>query len=189
MDKRRIFLPEFSCSEKCPLHGGAKVGFDLPAEADAVDILFLGVNPGKREMVEGRPFCGPSGRILREIVRESAAALRVGYGNTILCGTRNERDIPFPEQVRAHCLPHVRRLAAQTRARHYVAVGKGAALALLQNEAAGKTLPALTRRAFRGGRVFVVPHPAAILYGGGETLRRELAGALAWIVDCIEKAG
>jgi len=45
-----------------------------------VDFVLVGEAPGKQEVKEGRPFCGPSGKLLRELV-EAAGLTNVHYTN------------------------------------------------------------------------------------------------------------
>jgi DNA polymerase len=59
----------------CPVCRRDKVGLPVPGEGNPdADIVFLGEAPGKQEAKTGRPFIGPSGKILRQHITELGLA-------------------------------------------------------------------------------------------------------------------
>lgn len=57
--------------EKCEVCKVAKTGVAVPGEGNPdADVVFIGEAPGKKEAIEGRPFIGRSGQLLRSLIRE-----------------------------------------------------------------------------------------------------------------------
>ncbi|TCD11360.1 UdgX family uracil-DNA binding protein [Oricola cellulosilytica] len=54
---------------RCPLYRGATQAVFGEGPADA-DLLFVGEQPGDQEDIEGRPFVGPAGQLLDQILAE-----------------------------------------------------------------------------------------------------------------------
>jgi uracil-DNA glycosylase family 4 len=93
----------------CPLHAGARtvcVAGDGPRDAD---ILVVGQNPGYQEDRVGKPFVGPSGRILRgELAKAGLGTLfgkKVRYTNAVRCLTPSDRP-PTAKEIKA-CKPYL----------------------------------------------------------------------------------
>lgn len=57
--------------ERCKVCKEGKTGVAVAGEGNPdADIVFIGEAPGKKEAVEGRPFIGRSGQLLRSLIRE-----------------------------------------------------------------------------------------------------------------------
>src|SRR3990172_1680883 len=61
---------------RCPLHAGRTR--TVPGEGNPLsDVLLVGEGPGAREDVTGRPFVGPAGQLLDELLRSIGRALHL----------------------------------------------------------------------------------------------------------------
>lgn len=86
--------------EKCALHFSRKNS--VPGEGPAnSEIMFIGEGPGFYENEEGRPFVGPAGKFLDELL--GVAGLKrseVFICNVVKCRPPGNRD-PLPEELQA----------------------------------------------------------------------------------------
>ena len=91
---------EVSTCSKCNLCKGRTKA--VPGEGIAsAKILFIGEGPGFHEDKQGRPFVGPAGQFLDELL--SSISLRradVFITNVVKCRPPNNRD-PLPEEIKA----------------------------------------------------------------------------------------
>src|SRR5205814_2066099 len=134
--------------------------------------LFIGEGPGAEEDEQGEPFVGQAGRLLDAMM----AAIGVKRGrdayiaNVVKCRPPGNRT-PTLEEAAA-CAPFLDRQIELIRPRIIVALGKTAAIRLLQTEA---SLGSLRGRLhpYRGTPLVVTYHPAHLL----RTLPRK---AKAW---------
>ncbi|MCR4667208.1 MAG: uracil-DNA glycosylase family protein [Desulfovibrio sp.] len=164
----RAFSKEFlfSCPPHCPMHGKIRVVADMePEEADHVDILFLGVNPGTREAETGRPFVGPAGKLLRKTAHEILPGRVLAFSNVILCSSPNESGISDWKKAMECCAGNV---AGIWSALHPDIVAPCGAKALSTFRIADKIMIANGREYHIDGQT-VVPmlHPSAVLRGCG----------------------
>ncbi|MCX8196068.1 MAG: uracil-DNA glycosylase [Acidilobaceae archaeon] len=156
---------------KCRLHAFRKNA--VPGEGPlGARVVLVGEAPGRAEDELGRPFVGPSGRLLEQLL--GAAGLRreeVYVTNVVKCRPPGNRR-PRGDEVRA-CLPY---LLAELSA-------LSPALVVALGETAGRTLSELLGREWRGVRrsrgiaegelagrrlrVAFTYHPAAALWGKG----------------------
>ncbi|QAU34397.1 uracil-DNA glycosylase [Janthinobacterium sp. 17J80-10] len=130
--------------------------------------LFVGEGPGHNEDLQGEPFVGPAGKLLDNMM--GAMGLRRGVNtyiaNIVKCRPigENGRDrSPLPDES-ATCLPYLERQIALIRPSVIVALGKSAALALL-NAGPDTAVASLRGRVHRhaGVPVVVTYHPAYLL--------------------------
>lgn len=88
----------------CALHTGRVKAVPGEGPADA-KIMFIGEGPGYHEDRQGRPFVGPSGQYLDELL--ALAGLRraeVFIANVVKCRPPNNRD-PQPDEIKT-CTEH-----------------------------------------------------------------------------------
>ncbi|WP_027370564.1 uracil-DNA glycosylase family protein [Desulfovermiculus halophilus] len=143
----------------CPLFGAPTVVLDTNRDAlGPVDVAFLGLNPGREEVKQDRPFVGPAGRELRERMQDLPAGSTWLISNFILCHTQNEAAIPEPDQVLEHCLPMLRGIIARFPARLYVPLG---AKAMQVCNISGR-ITANSGQVFKKNTIPLI-HPSAIL--------------------------
>ena len=108
----------------CPLFGAPTVVLDTNRDSlGPVDVAFLGLNPGREEVRQDRPFVGPAGQELRKRMQDLPQGCTWLISNFILCHTLNEAAIPEPDQVLEHCLPMIKGIVARFPARLYVPLG------------------------------------------------------------------
>ncbi|MDZ7760694.1 MAG: uracil-DNA glycosylase family protein [Desulfovermiculus sp.] len=108
----------------CPMFGAPTVVLDTNRDSlGSVDVAFLGLNPGREEVRQDRPFVGPAGQELRKRMQSLPQGSTWLISNFILCHTQNEAGIPEPDQVLKHCLPMLKGIVARFPARLYVPLG------------------------------------------------------------------
>ena len=157
-----------SCT-RCPLAQGRTNA--VPGEGSPqTQIMFIGEAPGAAEDRQGRPFVGPAGRLLNELLSE--IGLRrpdVFITNIVKCRPPSNRD-PRPDEVRA-CRDYLDGQIASLNPQVICLLGRPATQTLLDPKAAiGK----VHGQGFeREGMLYVpVYHPAAVLHN--ERLRPAL---------------
>ncbi|MFC5473658.1 uracil-DNA glycosylase [Paraherbaspirillum soli] len=130
--------------------------------------LFIGEGPGRNEDMQGEPFVGPAGKLLDNML--VAMGLKRGdnayIANIVKCRPTddNGRDRPPSAEEVAACLPYLQRQIALIQPTVLVALGKTAALSLLELDP--KT-PVSTLRGkvhrYAGRPLVVTYHPAYLL--------------------------
>jgi len=85
--------------------------------------MFIGEAPGFREDKTGRPFVGPAGRLLEELLASIDMKREEVYiANVIKCRPPRNRD-PLPREIEA-CKPHLDRQIELIRPRMIVTLGR-----------------------------------------------------------------
>ncbi len=164
-----------SCRD-CPMEGRGLAGCEVPPLAP--DVVFVGEAPGRVEAEKGRPFVGPSGRLLRSLVEKHAGDLRVAYINVVSC---RPPDNKLTKEMVEACDPLFRaRLERLGTKPLYVALGATAARALGLSGKMGDLVDVVHQTPY--GEVYVAYHPAYVLRRGTastyeESIRRALAYA------------
>jgi DNA polymerase len=95
---------------RCPL-GGLRT-HAVPGEGPAdAEIMVIGEAPGYHEDRQGRPFVGPSGQLLTDLLRSIGLTReQVFIANVIKCRPPANRD-PLPDEIEA-CRPYLDRQIA-----------------------------------------------------------------------------
>jgi uracil-DNA glycosylase family 4 len=125
-------------------------------------IVFVGEGPGQVEDQTGRPFVGPAGQFLEELLTEiGLRRTDVFIANVTKCRPPNNRD-PLPDEIEA-CAPWLRAQLAIIRPRVVCPLGRFAAQTLLDPHLAiGK---AHGQPIEKDGILFIpLYHPAAALH-------------------------
>lgn len=87
------------------------------------DVMFIGEGPGYHEDRQGRPFVGPSGEFLNELLAIAGLSReRVYIANVVKCRPPNNRD-PNPDEIAA-CAPYLERQIALINPRVIVTLGR-----------------------------------------------------------------
>jgi len=156
----------------------------VPGEGNVLsDVLLVGEGPGAREDATGRPFVGPAGQLLGELLQAIGWEREdVFITNVVKCRPPGNRD-PEPGEIGA-CAPY---LDAQERALDpavVVTLGRHS----LQRYLPGARIGAVhgrMRRSYTGQHVFPMYHPAAALHQASlrETLVRDIRGLPAALLD------
>ena len=94
-----IALLVSQCND-CALHLGRTN--TVPGEGyHSAEIMLIGEGPGAREDQEGRPFIGPAGQFLEQLLSSIGLSRSdVFIANMVKCRPPNNRD-PFPEELQA----------------------------------------------------------------------------------------
>jgi uracil-DNA glycosylase family 4 len=135
---------------------------------EEAEIMFIGEGPGQREDELGRPFVGPAGKFLDELL-ESIKLKRedVYIANVVKCRPPNNRD-PLPEETEA-CWPWLEKQIEIINPKLIVALGRYSMERFLPNQKISKIHGKAMRRNIPelGTRIFyALYHPAAALYNG-----------------------
>ncbi len=156
---REVAVEVSTCS-KCNLCKGRTKA--VPGEGiPSAKILFIGEGPGFHEDKQGRPFVGPAGQFLDELL--GSISLRrsdVFITNVVKCRPPNNRD-PLPEEIKA-CDNYLDRQIAAIQPQVIVTLGRYSMTKFFGNE----KISSVHGRARKvNGRICIAMyHPAAGLH-------------------------
>ncbi len=149
-------------------------------------VMVVGEQPGDREDLEGRPFIGPSGELLRAALRaagmESADVYitnAVKHFHYQMRGKRRIHKTPHQRDIIA-CAHWLQREYELIAPRQLLLLGRTAITAA--TECWGAPPPSGDWSTAQGVRIFVVAHPAALLRAGENV---GSAGYLRWEAQII----
>ncbi len=134
------------------------------------EIMFVGEAPGQREDEQGRPFVGPAGKFLDELLQSIGLRREDVYISNVVKFRPPENRDPTPEEKEA-CLPWLQLEIAIIKPKVIVPLGRHALgtfftdLNITAAHGKPQVLNATTA-------VFPIYHPAAALHNGG--LRQSL---------------
>ena len=134
----------------------------VPGEgAEDAEVVFIGEAPGYHEDRLGRPFVGPAGAFLDELLALVGLSRDTVYiANVVKCRPPGNRD-PMPGEIVA-CKPWLDRQLEMIQPRVVVTLGRFSLARFLPNESIGKVHGKPRRM---GGIVcFPMYHPAAALH-------------------------
>jgi DNA polymerase len=160
---------------RCPL--AARRTHTVPGEGNVLsDVLLVGEGPGAREDATGRPFVGPAGQLLDELLH--AVGWERGdvfITNVVKCRPPGNRD-PEPAEIAA-CAGYLDRQEAALDPAVVVTLGRHSLQRYLPGARIGAVHGSL-RRSYSGVHVFPMYHPAAALHQASlrETLFRDVRG-------------
>ena len=156
----------------------------VPGEGNVLsDVLLVGEGPGAREDATGRPFVGPAGQLLTELLRGIGWEREdVFITNIVKCRPPGNRD-PEPEESAA-CAGYLDRQELALDPAVVVTLGRHSLQRYLPGARIGAVHGRL-RRSFSGQYVFPMYHPAAALHQASlrETLFRDIRGLPAALLD------
>jgi uracil-DNA glycosylase family 4 len=175
---------EVSGCTRCPLHVGRHLA--VPGEGNPLtDVLLVGEGPGAREDATGRPFVGPAGQLLDELLHSIGwAREQVFIANVVKCRPPGNRD-PEPDEI-STCRPYLDRQEAALDPAVIVTLGRHSLRRYLPDARIGEVHGRLRRS---GGRfVFPMYHPAAALHQSSlrETLFADIRGLPAALLSARE---
>jgi uracil-DNA glycosylase len=160
---------------RCPL--AARRTHAVPGEGNLLsDVLLVGEGPGAREDTTGRPFVGPAGQLLDELLHAIGwERPDVFITNVVKCRPPGNRD-PEPEEVAA-CAAYLDRQEAALDPAVVVTLGRHSLRRYLPG-ARISSVHGQLRRSYSGLHVFPMYHPAAALHQASlrETLFRDMRG-------------
>jgi uracil-DNA glycosylase len=166
---------EVSGCIRCPL--AARRTLAVPGEGNLLsDVLLVGEGPGAREDATGRPFVGPAGQLLGELLAAIGwERADVFITNVVKCRPPGNRD-PEPAEITA-CSEYLDRQERALDPAVVVTLGRHSLQRYLPGARIGGVHGGL-RRAYSGQHVFPMYHPAAALHQASlrETLFRDIRG-------------
>ena len=136
----------------------------VPGEgAENADILFIGEAPGWHEDQQGRPFVGPAGQFLDELLQSIGLKRQDVYiANVIKCRPPANRD-PLPSEVKA-CRKWLDRQIELIKPRMVVTLGRYSLAQFMPGESMTKAHGKAKKK--DGVIYFAMYHPAAALHQG-----------------------
>mgnify|MGYP001810363403 CR=1 FL=1 len=140
------------------------------------DLVFVGEAPGRDEDLQGRPFVGPAGKLLTDMIEKGMKRPResVYICNILKCRPPNNRD-PLPEEISC-CVPYLYAQLNLIRPKLIIAVGRISAQLLTGTRLSMKGLRGRMMQ-HRGLPVLPIYHPAYLLrarqQAGGPEKRTE----------------
>ena len=159
----------------------------VPGEGSrTADIMFIGEGPGFYEDRDGRPFVGPAGQFLDELLTSIGLSREDVYiTNMIKCRAPNNRD-PLPGEIRA-CQPYLDRQLDMISPKVVVTLGRYSFSRFFPGESIGKARG--KSRRWRNLTVYPMYHPAAALHNPRlrQTIESDLRGLPALIDNLSEE--
>lgn len=173
---------EVATCEKCSLHFSRKKS--VPGEGPTnAKIMLIGEGPGFYENEQGRPFVGPSGQFLAELL-QSAGLKRpeVFIGNVVKCRPPQNRD-PLPDELLA-CRSYLERQIEAINPEVFITLGRFSMAHFLP----GAKISLIHGKPTWIGDKLVVPmyHPAAALHQ--PALRDSVVKDFASLPAALEQA-
>lgn len=134
----------------------------VPGEGSlTADIVFIGEGPGFYEDRDGRPFVGPAGKFLDELLASIALRRQDVYiTNMVKCRPPENRD-PLPGEIQA-CQPYLDKQLELISPKVLVTLGRYSFAKLFPGEAISRARG--KPRTWRDITVFPMYHPAAALH-------------------------
>ncbi|HET6745375.1 MAG TPA: uracil-DNA glycosylase [Candidatus Limnocylindria bacterium] len=169
-----VVASEVRGCQRCALHRGRTNA--VPGEGNPIsDVLLVGEGPGAREDATGRPFVGPAGQLLNELLGSLGWAREdVFIANVVKCRPPGNRD-PEPDEISA-CSGYLDRQEAALDPAVIVTLGRHS----LGRYLPGARISAVHGQLRRSGGRFIFPmyHPAAALHQASlrETLFADIRG-------------
>jgi DNA polymerase len=177
-----VIAQEVRACTKCKLYKSAKQG--VPGEGPATaEIMLIGEGPGFYEDQQGRPFVGPSGKFLEELLAGIGLKREdVFIGNVVKHRPPGNRD-PEPDEIAA-CAEYLERQIAAIGPKVIVTLGRysmakffpGARISAIHGQA----------RMVDGRMVVAMFHPAAALHQ--QSLRQTLIDDFGKLPGYIARA-
>jgi DNA polymerase len=160
MDDLNIVANEVRVCTLCGLAAGRKEA--VPGEGPAnAEIMLIGEGPGFHEDQQGRPFVGPSGQFLNELLASAGYKREeVFIANVVKCRPPGNRD-PLPEEIQA-CSGYLDRQIALINPKVIVTLGRFS----MAKWFPGQKISAIHGKAKKvdGRTVVAMFHPAAALH-------------------------
>ena len=144
----------------CHLHQGRTHAVPGEGASDA-EIMFIGEGPGYQEDLQGRPFVGPAGKFLDELM--ASIGLRreqVFIANMIKCRAPENRD-PQPDEMAA-CSKYLDHQIMLVNPRLIVPLGRIALGRFFPGESITRARGKVREK--DGRSIYPVMHPAAALH-------------------------
>ncbi len=156
----------------------------VPGEgAENADMLFIGEAPGWHEDQQGRPFVGPAGKFLDELLASIGLRREQVYiANVIKCRPPENRD-PLPIEIQ-NCRKWLERQIELISPKIIITLGRYSMAMFFP----GKSISKIHGTAQKRGNViyYAMYHPAAALHQ--QSLRREIEADMLKIPSLLAQA-
>jgi DNA polymerase len=170
-----------ACTD-CPLSGSRTNAVPGEGPADA-EIMFIGEGPGYQEDRQGRPFVGPAGKFLEELLTSIGLKREdVFIANMVKCRPSNNRD-PLPAEI-ATCSKYLDRQIELLKPKLVVTLGRFSMARYFPKESISRA----RGNARKVGNLTIYPimHPAAALHR--QELRKTIEDDFKAIPDVLKLA-
>ncbi len=171
-----------------PLYGVRTKNGHLPVVGEGnldAKIMFIGESPGKTEAEQGRPFCGPSGDMLEELLGTIQLSRPDIFITNLILDHPGEKREPTPEEI-AYYVPFVDRLVEIIRPAVIATLGRFAMQYMIKKLDLPEKHSTITqihgkliKTRLHYGEIYMIPlyHPAVLLYSMSqkELLKKDFA--------------
>ncbi len=148
-----------TCTD-CSLHQGRTNAVPGEGTQDA-EIMFIGEGPGFHEDRQGRPFVGPAGRFLEELLASIGLKReQVFIANMVKCRPPQNRD-PLPDELSA-CSKYLERQIELVDPLLIVTLGRFSLSRFFPGESISRARGRVRQR--NGRSIYPIMHPAAALH-------------------------
>ncbi len=203
MDKKKLIKKFISikgkcCQELCPQHGKCD---ELPTEYynikdnEQIDIMFIGQGGGATEAKLNRPFVGPAGKRLKDIIVHiwKTRDFLPAFSNTVRCRpTYKNKNRPPSKSEEDNCVPILWDDIDELGPRVIMLLGKPAIQGILPEYADGNfSITRLHGTAIRNSlNTFIISiHPSFIIRQHGNKFNSEMLGEYDnMLINDINKA-
>ena len=170
------------CTE-CDLHQGRTNA--VPGEGAAnAELMFIGEGPGAQEDRQGRPFVGPAGQFLEELLASIGLRRQQVYiANMVKCRPPRNRD-PLPAEI-STCSKYLNRQIELIDPKLIVTLGRFSLARFFPGESISRARGRVRER--DGRRIYPIMHPAAALYR--QEMRSSIIEDFSRIPDILAQAG
>ena len=136
----------------------------VPGEGSrTADIVFIGEGPGFYEDRDGRPFVGPAGHLLDEMLASIGLKREDVYiTNMVKCRPPDNRD-PLPEEMQA-CRPYLDKQLDMISPKVVVTLGRHSFSKFFPGESISRARG--KPRRWKNHMIYPMYHPAAALHNG-----------------------
>lgn len=183
MSELEAIVQEIAACHRCELAKSRHL--TVPGEGNPeADVMFVGEAPGWYENQQGRPFVGPAGQFLEELLQTVALKRSdVFIANVVKCRPPQNRD-PLPEEIEA-CSDYLQRQVAAIKPKLIVTLGR---YSMGKFFPVGKSIRELhgTTCMKNGVLCYAMYHPAAALHQ--PSLRRTIEQDMLKIPNLIAVA-
>lgn len=179
-------VTEVCSCPKCPLSRTRNKAVPGEGPLDA-ELMFIGEAPGWHENQQGRPFVGPAGQFLEQLLRSIGLTRQQVYiTNVVKCRPPNNRD-PMPNEIAA-CADYLDRQIAIIRPKVIVTLGRYSMAKFFPGQTISRIHGTHRQVTTAGGSVyaFAMYHPAAALHQA--TLRPVVEADMLKLPAVLEKA-
>lgn len=156
----------------------------VPGEGDEdAELLFIGEAPGWHEDQQGRPFVGPAGGFLEQLLASIKLTREQVYiANVIKCRPPQNRD-PLPSEIQA-CCKWLDRQIEMIRPKMIITLGRYSLARYFPNQSISKIHGKPQKQ--NGIIYYPMYHPAAALHQG--SLRRIIEADMVRIPEILAQA-